>query len=365
MSVLFATDEAELRGDAEAALAIMDTHPLGGRFWRPWRVDRLCQLVIWRPVLPRWATSRWILAQALQHLPDRPGGVETRRVHRALATAIELRGGPERLPGVDSLDARSRVVDYDWVYRQLHLYDLGGLRHFLDRVAPADLVAGADRIREWAVTPMGGYRLVARDAGTVSWQDLADHGTVRTTNIGAGALVMPGESVIGRLVPIEGGVMFECAPLVVPEAVAEQVALDPPTWVDALRSAPDAEVIKSGDVHGLLTDLPMGVWMHAMWEAAGLIATSSVPTEEELAQAVLSVARSMLEDAGPAYVDEREAVDLWACLGAAVLSPGLLVALAGAGRPADRAVLARLGEMLAEPAASVCRHLAHELGDAA
>jgi hypothetical protein len=38
---MFAADDAEARGDAEAALALISETPLGsdGRpFWRPWRV---------------------------------------------------------------------------------------------------------------------------------------------------------------------------------------------------------------------------------------------------------------------------------------------------------------------------------------
>ncbi|MCW2766979.1 MAG: hypothetical protein JWO11_2938 [Nocardioides sp.] len=342
----------------------MEAHPDDLGFWRPWRIRRLFELALFRSVLPGWATSRWILAQALQHLPDAPGVVASNRVHRALATAIELRGGPQNLPGVDTVDARCRVMDQDWVYRQLHLYELGGLTHFLDRVAPADLVAGADRIRDWAAAPMGGYRLLARDAGTVSWQDLRTRETVRTANIGSAALVMPGECVIGRLVPVEDGVMFESAPLVIAETVAHAVALDPPSWVDTLRSRGGTDAIKSGNVHGLLTDVPTGIWMLVLCDAAGFT-DESMPTAEQRASAVLSVARLMLDGAGSAPFDEIDAVDPWACIGAAMLAPGLLVTLADQGRPADRDVLARLGELLAEPAASVCRVLADALGDAA
>jgi hypothetical protein len=154
MAVLRATDDAERRGDAVHALATMASHPDADGFWRPWRVRLLCQIAMFGPLLPRWATSRWTLAQALQHL-GQPGGGPDRRVHRALDQAIELRGGRARLPGRDPIDAVCRVMDNDWVFRQLHLYELGGLRHFLDRVASPDLVAGADRIRDWAKSPMG------------------------------------------------------------------------------------------------------------------------------------------------------------------------------------------------------------------
>jgi hypothetical protein len=227
VAVLRATDDAERRGDARAALDLMEGHPGGFGFWRPWRVRALLQMAMFGSLLPPWATSRWILAQALQHL-GQPGGGPDRRVHRALDQAIELRGGRARLPGRDPIDTVCRVMDNDWVFRQLHLYELGGLRHFLDRVASPDLVAGADRIRDWAKSPMGGYRLLTQDAATVTWQDLGAGEPILTANIGSAALVVPGECVIGRMVPIEAGAMFESAPLLVPEDVAIRVRSIPP-----------------------------------------------------------------------------------------------------------------------------------------
>jgi hypothetical protein len=48
-----------------------------------------------------------------------------------------------------------------------------------------------------------------------------------------------------------------------------------------------------------------------------------------------------------------------------VLSPSVAAALAETVGPADREVLVRLGERLAEPAASWCNELADSLSDAA
>ena len=287
LAVLRATDDAERRGDARAALDLMEEHPGGLAFWRPRRVRLLCQIAMFGPLLPRWATSRWILAQALQHL-GQPGGGPDRRVHRALDQAIELRGGRARLPGRDPMDAVCRVMDNDWVLRQLHLYELGGLRHFLDRVASPDLVAGADRIRDWAKSPMGGYRLLTQDAATVTWQDLGAGEPILTANIGSAALVVPGECVIGRMVPIEAGAMFESAPLLVPEDVAIRVALDPSCWLDAFRATPGGttspEITPVGDRAGLLSDVPVPVWFPAVCVAGGLTDVASIPMPEQLAK---------------------------------------------------------------------------------
>ena len=362
LAVLRATDDAERRGDARAALDLMEEHPGGFGFWRPWRVRALLQMAMFGSLLPPWATSRWILAQAGQQLPDQRGGLESRRVQRALELAVELRGGRASLPGGDPRDALCKVMDHDWVFRQLHLYEFGGLRHFLGRGASADLVSGADRIQEWAAAPMGGFRLLGSQSATVTWEDLAVGEPVVTPNIGSAVLVEPGECVIGRLVPIEGGAMFEGVPLVVPEAVAVRVARDPASWIDALRSTSEGtagpEVEAAGDTSGFLSDVPMSVWMYAVCDGGGLADATSAPSSVQLAKASLNLARAALERSGQPDEDE---LDPWGCLSAAVLSPSVAVALAETVGPADREVLVRLGESLAEPAASWCNELADSL----
>jgi hypothetical protein len=358
LALLQAADDAERRGDAMEALATMAAHPDGLAFWRPWRVRALGQIAMFGPLLPRWATSRWILAQALQHL-GLPGGVANRRVHRALEQAIELRGGRDRLPGRDPLDAVCKVMDHDWVFRQLHLYELGGLRYFLDRVAAPDLVSGADRIRDWATTPMGGFRLLERAAGTIAWQDLALGEPVSTANIGTATLVVPGDCVIGRMVPIEAGAMFESAPLIVPEDVAFRVARDMASWIDALRSIPGGTaspgILRAGDTSGLLSDVPTPVWLLALSEAGGLTDVAAAPTPDQLAKATLTLAHAAV---GGSWQLEDDEIEPWSCLAAALVSPALAGAMVGTVTSADRDVLAWLGELLAEPAASWCRELA-------
>src|SRR5688500_6113047 len=114
MRNLFLADEAECRGDAADALALMeavgqDDHDRLSR--RPGRMQYLAQFAELGPVLPRWAHSRWILAQAGQWLD-----ADNRRgVHSAMQKAIDVRGGAQCLPGHDAADSRARVMDHDWV----------------------------------------------------------------------------------------------------------------------------------------------------------------------------------------------------------------------------------------------------------
>ena len=68
---LFLADEAERRGDAAVLspsweAAGKDDH--GQLIWRPWRLQYLAQFADLGRVLPRWAHSRWILAQACHWL---------------------------------------------------------------------------------------------------------------------------------------------------------------------------------------------------------------------------------------------------------------------------------------------------------
>ncbi|MBB6627158.1 hypothetical protein H5V45_07470 [Nocardioides sp. KIGAM211] len=393
MAAVVAADEAEARGDALGALRIIDELarqlPASAAFWRPWRVRRLLQLTTLGPVLPRWVTSRWILAQALQHLSPTGSAAARSRHRRALDLAIALRGGPGTLPGVDEADRMARVMDHDWVYRQLFLYELGGLAAFLRSGASADLVAGADQIQAWAAAPMGGYRLLETSTFGDLWIDLGDREVRVTPNIGSSSLVVPGECVVGRLVPTYGGTMFEAAPLFVPDDVARAVAADPAGWYDALRAVPDGTdsptCRPAGDLQGLVSDVPSAVL------GAWLADVAEVPARERdvphvLARGALDLAHQLLDPVAELWDDastegerqeavddlmrrareaEGDLIDPWSVIGALLLSPDAVRGMATAMLPSDVPLLERLGELLAEPAAEWCRVLAEELPEAA
>lgn len=370
MTAVFAADDAEARGDAQGALDVMEellSHLAPDEvFWRPWRGRRLLQISTLGPLLPPWVTSRWILAQALQHLDAKPGGVSGARIQRALDVAIALRGDSDGLPGVDLADATCRVMDRDWVFRQLFLYELGGLEHFLREGASADLVVGADQIRAWARTPMGAFRLGERGPGMVVWTNLSTEDSVETANIGSAALVMPGECVIGRMVPIEDGSMFEGAPMLVPEKVARRVADEPADWLVALEGIPGGTngpaCRPAGDISGLLSDVPELVWVACLGDGAGWGESSEPSPPAVVARATLDTARVALE---PSRFPQQEEIEPWSCVAAALLSPDSLDGVRDIVRPSDLALLARLGDVLAEPAASWCRVLVEGMNEAA
>jgi hypothetical protein len=348
---MFAVNEAEARGDVKAALGIIQR--TSGQldkeqFWHPSRVERLEQLSLLAALIPRWAHSRWVLAQALQGTHPR----NKWRMAKAINRALDVRGGPH--PDRDREDERIQILDRDWVYRQTFLYDLGGLEAFLRHDASGDLIAGADRIWEWVRAPMRGVRLLGREPRHLHWEDPATGEQLTTINIGAGLLVDDGACVIGRIVPIDGGLMFETAPLRVPEEVAYAVADEPERWIDALRDASGRPDHEPGEIwthrglrdYGVLTDIPYGLVDLAM--DAGLHAFRH-PDEET-------------DDLDELF---DHPADYPACLAAWLVRPATINALRGGAPLEGLAALGGFAEFVHEPAASLIRDLVDHHQEAA
>ncbi|GAB2874570.1 hypothetical protein GCM10027026_26570 [Myroides odoratimimus subsp. xuanwuensis] len=342
---MVAADRAEVAGDAAFALQIVRAHPLGpdGRaFWRPWRVLALEQLVELGPARPWWVTSRWMAAQALQHVD-----VSTReRCNKALDVAVDLLGGTAGLPGVDQTDRNCQVMDHDWVYRQVHLFELGGLADFVHRVASRELIREAEDMKGWLQAPMGGYRLVGTQQGSVTWEDLAGDDVVTTLDTGAAALVLPGETVLGRLVPAGADRIFESVPLRVAPELAAAVAASPAGWLTLMRQTDERPDTYLTPGTGLASDLRVDV-LDAMGGGLGVV----LETLDRLACG---------DDATP-----PGEVDLWTGCAAALVRPGTLSALTRRLGPQDVPLVERLGERLPEPAASLCDLLLGRLAAAA
>jgi hypothetical protein len=356
LRTMFAVDDAERRGDANEALRLMSGRVLGPDglpFWRPWRVNRLRQVTMLGAELPAWGVSRWVAAQAHETL----GVPGDRRRRRCEELALEIRGGLDGLSVYGDGDAVCKLMDRDWVYRQLFLYELGGLSEFVRRVATPDLLAGADHIHDWARAPMTAFRLVERAPGTVTWHSVETGEQLALPNIGSAAMVVPSEHVLGRLVPVEEGVMLEAAPLVVPERTARQVADDPSSWMDAVSAARE-DIETGGFEHGLVSDVRGTIWQLVLLEPGQPLPAAS-EFDTCLARRVLTLARECLDGAtvwGP------EDVDPWACLRAALLHGGVVSQLLTVAGRHDIAVFERLSHLLAPPADVVCRDLVAELG---
>jgi len=351
LPVLQAVDEAETRGDAAGALDIVETYPTGsdGRFfWNPHRIARLVQVEQLGGLLPRWATSRWILEQSLIQFDPALRGAR----QEAMRVALELRGAP---------DEPTKIMDHDWVHRQLLIYEYGGLERFLHAWATPDLVAGADRIDEWATAPIQALRLESREPALLTWTDLATGRELVTPNLGAAVLEEAGDFALARVVPTEGGPMFDGVPLGVAEETAGQVAADPGAWLDALRSIAGTEDYFPDLVHGnfLVTDVASNISLLALRD----FLPSPIPREPDgavVAEAAISLARHTATGGG-----ESGPLDLWPCVAAELLAPDVLPDLACRLGPADRPWLEVLGDVLPDPAGGACRALVADMEDAA
>jgi hypothetical protein len=367
-------DEAERRGDAAGALAVIERRPSGPEgkaLWRPTRVQSLRQLLLLGPERPGWVVSRWIAAQAHVFLDEADRGPASRR-ERAIELAAELRGGFDALPGRDESDRWASVLDFDWTYRQLFLYDMGGLERFLRRGATPDLVAGADRIEEWASAPMGAYTYLGAFGSRLLWIDHATDAAVETIDIGTAARLLGGATVIGRVVPAGDELVFEGPPLEVPRAVARDVAARPAAWFEVLRGA--ADQVRDGTIatevrewRTVASDVPLQPLMMLILHRSGALDDGTRSPAELLALGVLDLADSELER----EAEEEDAVQLehdsggeirrvpvddewdgWAHVHAGLLLPEVMEALPGVLDARGVAVLREVVDRVAEPARS-------------
>lgn len=359
--VMEEVNDAERRGDAGGALRVMTENLLdcdGKVFWRSARIGRLLQLARLGPLLPRWATSRWILEQSLIQVD--PAQRDAHR--RALAIATEL-CGVGGSSSADGFAGRVSMAEHDWVYRQLMLYEYGGLERFLDVFATPDLVAGADQVSTWATARMRSLRLEERRPAVLHWTDLSTGDELAVPNLGAAVLEEPGEHALARVVPTEGGSMFEGVPLGVSEVTARSVADDPATWLGPLREVAGTEDYFGDLLHGnfLLTDLPSRLPMLAVREflPAGNARDLS---EGDFARAILALARRTVMGGRSSTA---AVLDPWPCVAALLVEPELLPHVARQARPTDSAWLGELADRLPQPADGVCRMILADLADAA
>jgi hypothetical protein len=315
-------------------------------------VQYLSQFAMLGPVLPRWAFSRWLAAQAMQWLD---AGSRSSML-TALQTAIEVRG-EATVAGHDAADARARLIDHDWVFRQLVLYELGTLDRFCRKRAGSRLLVAADDMPAWSRARIDAYHLVTRGSATLTWLRDRDGELLSTPNTGCAAGLRPGDAVLGRLAPIEGGSIFESAPLPVSDAVARRVAEEPAAWLDAVRDWDEyADVVpldRPTEHDGLLVELPPVIWQNVVCDQPDTYALR--PTSpSELARSAVDFGRFLLEEF---EAPDFRHLDTWACLAAALVEPAVLRVLSESTTTGDREVFAGLADTLAEPASTICRHL--------
>jgi hypothetical protein len=372
LRIQMAVDARERAGDAVGALDLMEQHrygPDGRPYWAWWRVERLVQIASMPDLLPGWALSRWILAQALIHLD----GPVRRITSKSLDLACRVGGQPGLATArdQDDRDALTRIMDHDWVFRQAFLHEYGGLRHFLTGGFAPVLARQADSIDEWVGAAMAAYRLLGSTPHTITWRDLGSGDEVASLNLGAAVTLAPGDCIIGRLVPSEQGRLFESVPLPVSEKVAKAVAAAPTDWPDALARHRNGSTLRwEGDDFNLLTDVPTHVWRGLAEDHSTLLMdkygedhehTEVLLTTEELDRMTADLVMAAL--AG--RLDDVTSPDPWPCVAAAAVAPEVWPSVLARLSPSDAIAVAALGQRLVGPAAELCWRTARLLRDSA
>ena len=357
-------DELETRGDAAGALRVIEDMPvdtMGRPFWRPERERRLRQLVSLGDAAPAWVRGRWILAQAAQ---STPGDME-----RAIALAVQTRGGPSTLWGVDELDAKCKVIDHDWVYRQLVLHEYGGLATFLRTRANRGLLSRGQGFEAWVGAPMCALELFDEAPAQLTWREVGSDRLVETVNLGGAGLCSPGAHVIGRVVEAAGTSLFESPPLCVPPDVAEAVATSPADWISALAAGCRgpygsllAEFVARTHHFDLLYDIPCNLRRQLMQPEDPALRADQLGSGGNGVHYDVALVLAAL--AGDLDL-EGEGVPGAPCVAAALLEPGTADALEGLLVTSDATALRWLGDVLAPPAGIVCARLAAGLTDVA
>jgi hypothetical protein len=374
---MFEVDAVEARGDAAEGLRLIDDMPLGpdGRpWWRPSRIRRLKQIADLEESAPAWVWARWVVAQAAQATPGDPKG--------AMEVAITTRGGRSTLWGMDDADARAKILDHDWVYRQLVLHENGGLAAFLDARAGSRLLKRAIGIEGWVSVPMGGFELLLEGVDRILWLDLATREVVETINVGTAAMLAGGECVIGRLVESDGVKLFESAPLCVPPDIAKRVAGDPGDWVAAVADGCRgnagqilSQLVARFHDFDLLCDLPTRMRRQLVQPLDPDLSSDQVGTggngHEYDAALVLAALAGEIDVEGEGNGDctcgrcQDVARPVAALVAAAVLEPGTTEALLPLLVQSDVRELTHLARLLPAPADEICRRLANKLSEAA
>ena len=369
---MLAVDAAEAAGDPATALALVQRMPHGpdGRpWWRPERVRRLRQLVALGDAAPGWVWGRWVIAQAAQ---PRPG-----RDTDAADVAVEVRGGRSTLWGVDPSDAMAKVIDHDWVFRQLILHERRALDHFLRRVAAPRLLDRAGDIGSWVGVPMGAYELVHERADRIGWRDLSTGATVETLNLGGASLMALGEVAVGRVVHADGVALFESAPLCVPSDVAHDVAARPADWMNALARGCRGEagdlltdLIAKAYGFDLLFDLSPRLRRHLVQPVDPDLRSDNVGSggngvDYDVALVLAALGGELPLMGDDAGVDADAARPLAPLVFAALLEPDTRAAVEPLLLASDASAISRLADSLAPPADVFCRQILDQLSGAA
>jgi hypothetical protein len=224
---------AEARGDAATAAGLLAEAGVDD----PVRIDDLATMARHGDAAPSWLVARWLTRQALEWLRLRGDERYERARYLSLQGTYWSRAD---LAVADLPPAYVRLLDSDWVTREIALYGYRALDDFLDGVADPALVERAGEVRSWTRIPLRAYRLGLTEEDWLVVTDLTTSGEHDVLDLGAGAVYPPGAYVLGRLVPIGADdLLFESLPLLLDERTAVDIATaGPPHVMSPLPWAP-------------------------------------------------------------------------------------------------------------------------------
>ena len=109
---------------------------------------------------PGWLWSRWMTIQA--HRGDMSGShsgpdpAVGRAIDAAYIHGVDLYRSPDLPPEMFGVS----LHQFDWIVRQLRVYEGGGLRQLVDERASVRLLERSAHIADWVTAPMRGLQLV-------------------------------------------------------------------------------------------------------------------------------------------------------------------------------------------------------------
>jgi hypothetical protein len=252
---------AERSGDAARALELHASVPAVKK--RSRHNLMLSQLAALDDKLPDWVWARWIAYQTTRcEEPETETGTMQRLALKYAVEAFhEEQLADWHADGGDPIRVFAWVASESWVFHQLFVHELGGLERFVDELATGRLAEHAALARSWVGTRIGGYQLgESRPGGRVRVRDVAADPDVEVLDLGAAASAGVEAWVLGRLVPsgVDGLLMFDTPPVVVPESLARDVASAEEPWKQvkaALDEGTIAERTFMREDHELVTDV--------------------------------------------------------------------------------------------------------------
>ncbi|GAB3038665.1 hypothetical protein GCM10011376_33890 [Nocardioides flavus (ex Wang et al. 2016)] len=233
---------AERSGDAARALELHASVP--ALDLRSRHHVLLAQLAALGDELPGWVWARWAAyqVQRCEDLATETGTVQRLALAFALDNFHDDRLADCHADGGDPMRVAARVAGESWLFQQLLVHEMGGLERFVDELATGRLAEHAELARSWTGARLSGYQVGASlPDGRLRVHDPAADAWTEVLDLGARTLADEAGWVLGRLVPsgVDDLLMFDTAPVAVPERVARDVAAAPEPW-QRIKDALDA-----------------------------------------------------------------------------------------------------------------------------